>query len=178
MILEESTTSVMMASDYGRVFAHAGFADLDAEFKQLTMNAWSSQERIFAAHRSNQLAHLLGHARSSRLPTSNFPGPKMCCESPAVPADNGGGLHDEDPDFQSRQTDTAMSTRGDLQASASAASQSVAGLRFDDAGRESHQSPTGTCEECSNWSAAGLRNEAGKEAMSAGKNPERQRDDE
>src|SRR5262245_52736195 len=88
MILEESAPSLLWwPPTTDQIFTHAGFADLDAEFEQLTMNAWSSPNRIFAAHRSNQLAHLFGHARSSGFPTSNLPAPEKA-KALAVPADN------------------------------------------------------------------------------------------
>jgi len=34
------------------VFAHAGFANVDAQLEQLTMDLWSTPERIVAAHRA------------------------------------------------------------------------------------------------------------------------------
>ena len=59
------------------------------------MNPRSSPQRVVTAHGANQLANLLRHAWSPRFAASNLPGPEQA-KALAVPAEHGGGLHDED----------------------------------------------------------------------------------
>jgi hypothetical protein len=43
------------------VFAHAGLADVNAEFEEFTVDARSAPNRILAAHLANQSAYFLRH---------------------------------------------------------------------------------------------------------------------
>jgi hypothetical protein len=58
------------------VFADTGLADVDAQLEQLTVNAGCTPTRILAAHPADQVAHLAGNYRSSRLAAPYLPGPE------------------------------------------------------------------------------------------------------
>src|SRR5437868_4402171 len=49
------------------VLAHAGLADIDAEFEQFAVDAGRAPKRILAAHLPNQLANLFRHRWASGL---------------------------------------------------------------------------------------------------------------
>ena len=70
------------------VLAHAGLADIDAEFEQFAVDAGRAPKRILAAHLPNQLANLFRHRWASGLAVTNFPGPEQL-EALAVPANDG-----------------------------------------------------------------------------------------
>src|SRR6516225_2182369 len=75
------------------VFGHAGLADVDTQFEQLTMDVGRAPERIFSAHRTDQITDLAADGRSARLTASNFPCPEQA-KAFAMPADDGFGLDD------------------------------------------------------------------------------------
>ena len=77
------------------VFRDAGFGNLNAELEQLAVNPRRSPEWVLTTHGANQLAYLLGHARSPRLTVSDLPGPEQAKAFP-VPANDGRGLDDKD----------------------------------------------------------------------------------
>src|SRR5215213_2454828 len=54
-----------------QILAYAGFADIDAKFQQLPMNARGSPDGIFTAHCSDQLTDFPWHGRTATLATSN-----------------------------------------------------------------------------------------------------------
>ena len=60
----------------GHVLADTGLADVDAQLEQLTVNAGCTPTRILAAHPADQVAHLAGNYRSSRLAALYLPGPE------------------------------------------------------------------------------------------------------
>src|SRR5688572_6113689 len=77
------------------VFTHTGFADLESQFEQFTVDLRSAPEWVFVTHGSNQLAHFLRHHRPPGLAPPNLPGPEQS-KALAMPADDGGGFHDAD----------------------------------------------------------------------------------
>jgi hypothetical protein len=76
------------------VLAHAGLADVDAEFEQFTVDAGRSPERIVAAHLPNQLADFFRHRWTPGSATTNLPGPEQP-KALAVPANDGFRLDDD-----------------------------------------------------------------------------------
>src|SRR5215813_608416 len=81
------------------VVAHAGLADIDAEFEQFLVDAWRTPKRIFTAHFADQFSHVFGNRRSARLTATNFPGPKQP-EALAVPGNDGFRFDDTKADRQ------------------------------------------------------------------------------
>ncbi len=96
MVLQERPPGLRWwFSPADQVFAHARFADIEAQLQQLTMNARRTPEWILAAHRTNPVTDLLRHRWSSRLSRSNLPSPEQAKALP-VPADHRRGLDEED----------------------------------------------------------------------------------
>src|ERR1035437_5730102 len=96
VIVEESPPGLgRRFSPPNYVLAHAGFADLEAEFEQFSVDPRSTPERIVSAHRTNQLANFLRHAWPPWFPASNLPGPEQA-EALAVPAKHRRGADEED----------------------------------------------------------------------------------
>jgi hypothetical protein len=95
VIVEESPPSPgWRFSPSNHVFAHTGFADLDAELEQFAVDAGRAPERIVAAHLPNQLADFLRHRWTPGLAMTNFPGPDQpACL--AVPGNNSLWLDDD-----------------------------------------------------------------------------------
>src|SRR5215472_5642363 len=89
-----------------QVFADTGLADVDAEFEQLAVNPRRSPGWVLMTHGANQLAYLLGYARSPRFTVSDLPGPEQAKAFP-VPANDGRGLDDKDAANRSRPRPTA-----------------------------------------------------------------------
>ena len=58
------------------VFADAALSDVDAELEQLTVDSWCTPRRILSAHLADQISHLTGNDRSSRLAVPYLPGPE------------------------------------------------------------------------------------------------------
>src|SRR6516164_1401452 len=77
-----------------QVLAHAGLADVNAQFEKLAVNPWSAPEWVFTTHGANQLAHLFRYGRPPRLTVSDLPGPEQAKALP-VPADDGRGFDDQ-----------------------------------------------------------------------------------
>jgi len=89
VVLQESPPGLRRQSPMANdVLTHAGLADVDAEFEQLTVDAWGTPERIVAAHRANQDADFFWHGRSPRLDTTNFLSPKQA-KALSMPAYDG-----------------------------------------------------------------------------------------
>src|SRR6202040_995859 len=59
------------------VIAHAGFADVDAEFEQFAMDAGRAPERILAAHFADQFSHVFRDRWSAQLAATDFPCPEQ-----------------------------------------------------------------------------------------------------
>ena len=78
-----------------QVLAHAGLADVDAEFQQLAVDPRSAPERVLTTHGPNQHAHLFRHGRPPWLTVLDLPGPEQAKTFP-VPADDSRSLDDED----------------------------------------------------------------------------------
>jgi len=76
-----------------QVFAHAGLADVNAQFEEFTVDARSAPKRVLAAHLPNQLTDFLRHRRAAALASANFPSPKQA-KSLAVPRYDGLGFDD------------------------------------------------------------------------------------
>ena len=76
------------------VLAHAGLADIDAEFQQLAVDAGCTPKRILAAHLPNQLADFFRHRWTPGLAVANFPGPEQP-EALTMPANDGLRLDDD-----------------------------------------------------------------------------------
>jgi hypothetical protein len=77
------------------VFADTGFTDLDSDFEQFTMDFRSAPDRIVTAHGADQFSNSLRHRRTSRLATSNLPGPEQAKALP-MPSDDSGAFCDVD----------------------------------------------------------------------------------
>src|ERR1700730_16649255 len=77
-----------------QVLAHAGLADINAEFEQFTVDAGCAPERILAAYLPNQLAGFFRHRWAPGLAMTHFPGPEQP-EALAVPANDGFGPDDD-----------------------------------------------------------------------------------
>ena len=58
------------------VFANAGFADVDAEFEEFSMDARRSPKRIVAAHPANQFASFDRYAGAAAAAVTGFPPPE------------------------------------------------------------------------------------------------------
>src|SRR5688572_29939300 len=81
--------------------------DPDSELQQFAMNVGRAPKRIFAAQRADQLANLLRHRGTARLATANLPRPEQT-EALAMPANDRGSSHDEDPGLPILPDRTAM----------------------------------------------------------------------
>src|ERR1700737_2569314 len=72
------------------ILGHAGLPDFDTELEQLSMDPWSSPERIGDAHLADQLSYFERHrgpaTMASRLPAPNQP------KTRASPTNNGARL--------------------------------------------------------------------------------------
>jgi hypothetical protein len=58
------------------VLANAGFANLDTEFEQFTVDPGSAPKGILAANPTDQFSHFLRDRRSARFAVTNFPSPE------------------------------------------------------------------------------------------------------
>jgi hypothetical protein len=58
------------------VLAHAGFADINAEFEEFAMNSGSSPKRILSAQPPDQISYFWRDPWAARLAVTNFPGPE------------------------------------------------------------------------------------------------------
>lgn len=58
------------------VLADAGFADVDAQLEQLTMDVGRAPERVLAAQAPDQITNLTGKAGPTGLPAAYFPRPE------------------------------------------------------------------------------------------------------
>src|SRR3979490_3424037 len=67
-------------------------ANFDTELEQLSMNPWSSPERIGDAHLADQLSYLERH-RGPATAASRLPAP-IQPKTRAMPTNNGVRLHD------------------------------------------------------------------------------------
>ena len=76
------------------VFAHAGLADIDAEFEEFTVDARSTPERVFPAHLADQFADFDRKAWATRSAMTHLPGPEKS-KALTMPADDGLGLDDD-----------------------------------------------------------------------------------
>jgi hypothetical protein len=76
------------------VLTDAGLADVDAEFLELTVNARRPPQRVFTAHRPNQLANVFRNARAAALALTDLPPPEKPKALP-VPGDDGFRLNDD-----------------------------------------------------------------------------------
>ena len=69
------------------VLAHAGFANVDTQLEEFTMDARRSLKRVVAAHLANQLASFDRHAGATATPMTRFPRPKQAA-AVSVPSDD------------------------------------------------------------------------------------------
>lgn len=56
------------------IFAYAALPDVDADFKQLTVDAGCTPTGILSAHSSDQISDSAGYRRSSPLARPDLPG--------------------------------------------------------------------------------------------------------
>src|SRR4051794_4313186 len=99
MVIEERLPGLRWRSPSAHhVFTRAGFADVDPEFQQFTMNLRSAPERIFAAHGADEFPHFFRNLLPSRPATPYLPCPEQP-ESLAMPSDDRRCLHDERSGF-------------------------------------------------------------------------------
>ena len=75
------------------VFADAGFADVDAELEQLTVNAGCTPTRILTAHPADQIANLVRNDGASRSATLDLPSPEKA-EARTMPGKDRLALND------------------------------------------------------------------------------------
>ena len=95
VVLEECPPSLrgrLPTADH--VLAHAGLADVDAEFEQFAMDARCSPEWILPAHLADPLPGFLGHRRAAGLAVADFPCPEQS-EAVAVSGNDGVRLDDD-----------------------------------------------------------------------------------
>src|SRR5216684_8999451 len=76
------------------VFAHAGLADIDAEFQQFAVDAGCTPKWILAAYLPNQLADFFRHRWTPGLAMTNLPGPEQP-KALTVPANDGFWLDND-----------------------------------------------------------------------------------
>src|SRR5450759_1773048 len=74
------------------ILGHAGLPDFDTELEQLSMDPWSSPERIGDAHLADQLSYFERH-RGPATTASRLPAP-IQPKTRAMPTNNSVGLHD------------------------------------------------------------------------------------
>ena len=74
------------------ILGHAGLPDFDTELEQLSMDPWSSPERICDAHLADQLSYFERH-RGPATTASRLPAP-IQPKTRAMPTNNSVGLHD------------------------------------------------------------------------------------
>src|SRR6516165_102658 len=58
------------------VLGDAGLADVDAQLKQFTVDAWCTPGGILSAHPADQVSNFTADARTSGLSVANLPSPK------------------------------------------------------------------------------------------------------
>jgi hypothetical protein len=80
-------TANIWAADH--VLADAGITDVDAEFQQLTVDAWRAPHRVLAAHLAYQLADVFRNARRPGLAVTDLPRPE---QPEALPMPGNHGL--------------------------------------------------------------------------------------
>jgi hypothetical protein len=94
VVSEKATPSLRRRlSPKRHVARHCGFSDLEAEHKQLTVNARRSPSRVLAGDSTDECPDLRIDG-STTASVSALPGP-VELEALAMPADHGLGLHDE-----------------------------------------------------------------------------------
>jgi len=76
------------------ILADTGFANIDAELEQFTVNARCAPKRILATQPTDQFPDVLWNRRAPRLPASDFPGPEQT-KAPAVPSNDSGRFDDD-----------------------------------------------------------------------------------
>src|SRR4051794_10446121 len=96
MIFEERPPSLRRRSPMADpIFAHARFADVDAELEQLAVDPRGAPQWILSAHPADQIANVFRHGGTTWLAPSNLPGPKPAKAFP-MPADHRRGLDEKD----------------------------------------------------------------------------------
>jgi site-specific DNA recombinase len=90
----EEAERVRAISPTYHVLAHAGLADVDAEFEQFAVDAGCAPKGIFAVHSTDQFSYLFGECGTARPAVTNFPGPEQP-EALAVPGNDGFRLDDD-----------------------------------------------------------------------------------
>ena len=96
MVLEECSPGLgrrFPATNH--VFAHAGFAHIEAQLEQFAMDPRRAPERVLTAHRADQVTDLLGHRGPPGLTLSNFLSPEQA-KALAMPIEDGRGLNEEE----------------------------------------------------------------------------------
>ena len=77
MVIEESPPRLgrrLPTAD--QVFAHARFADIDAELQQLAVDTRRTPTRVFLAHASDEVANVAGDRRAPGLASPDLPRPE------------------------------------------------------------------------------------------------------
>src|SRR5262249_17370230 len=88
------------------VLADAGFSNVNAEFQQLTVDAWCAPQRVLSTHSLNQLTEMVRNGWASWPPVMALPRPEQP-EGVAMPRDDGVRLDDDQrrsPVAQMRQS--------------------------------------------------------------------------
>ena len=75
------------------VLGDGALADVDAQFEQLSVDAWCAPQRVGCRHLPDQLADLWGYPRSTWISPPALP-PPVEAKSSSVPTDNRIGLDD------------------------------------------------------------------------------------
>jgi hypothetical protein len=70
------------------VLADAGFSNVNAEFQQLTVDAWRSPQRVLSTHSSNQFTDVVRNGWASWPAVMALPRPERP-EGVAMPRDDG-----------------------------------------------------------------------------------------
>src|SRR5262249_53083883 len=71
-------------SAVGHILGNRGLGDLEPKLQQLSMNTWSTPQRVLLAHLSDEFTQFAGHTRPARSATG-FPAPigSKACSMPA-----------------------------------------------------------------------------------------------
>ena len=78
-----------------QVLAHAGFADVHAEFEQFAVNPGGAPGWVRSAHQTDQIAYVFRNRRTPGFAMPDLPSPKKAKAFP-VPSDHGFGLDDDE----------------------------------------------------------------------------------
>jgi hypothetical protein len=89
---QETSSNPHTPGTPNHILGHAGLPDFDTELEQLSLDPWSSPERIGDAHLANQLSHFERHREPAT--TASRPPAPIQPKARAMPTNNSVRLHD------------------------------------------------------------------------------------